>query len=458
MLHGSLHTRRSERIQSFMQDAITDNDIDVLILGAGIAGLVAARALSEGGVRVTVVEALDRVGGRLLSRVAAGGDAVELGAEFVHGQPQELWSLLAECGAQTTEREGTLLRADGDGGLIEDDLQDEEVFSPLEALEDFAGEDVSFAEWLAGSDVPEEERPALLGYVEGFNAADAQMIGVRSLGVQQKAEEAIDGDRLWHVRGGYAQLAEYLAGRVKEHGGNVRLHAEVLAVRWNTHSAEVETNQGILRAKRCIITLPLGVLQRVNSAGGLRITPEPAAILQARRLAMGHAVRFTMVFRERWWEQSRALAAEQLRAMSFLFTPQHLPPVWWTAHPEPEAAPTLTGWVGGPRAKNLEGKSAGELGREACATLAQVFSVDEDLVRASLLETYSHDWSSDPFTRGAYSYVPAGAMDASAAMTEPEAETLFFAGEHTDTTGHWGTVHAALRSGLRAAQQVLGED
>jgi len=441
-----------------MQDATTDDNIDVLILGAGIAGLTAARALSERGVRVTVVEARDRVGGRLLSRVAAGVDTVELGAEFVHGRAPELWALLAECEAQATEREGTLLREDGDGGLVEDDPQDEERFAPLEDLEDFTGEDVSFADWLATSAVPEEERPALLGYVEGFNAADAHIIGVRSLGVQQKAEEATEGDRAWHVRGGYAQIAEHLAGRVKEHGGNVLLNAEVLGVCWSTRSVEVETNRGILRAKRCIITLPLGVLQSVNSEAGLRITPEPAAILQARRLAMGHVVRFTMVFRERWWEQSRALPAETLRAMSFLFTAQHLPPVWWTMHPEAEAAPTLTGWIGGPHAKALEGRSAGELGSEACATLARVFSVDEDLVRASLLETHSHDWSSDPFARGAYSYVPAGAMDAPAAMTQPEDETLFFAGEHTDTTGHWGTVHAALRSGLRAAQQVLGEN
>ena len=441
-----------------MRDAMADDNIDVLILGAGIAGLTAARALSERGVRVTVVEVRDRVGGRLLSRVAAGGDTVELGAEFVHGRAPELWALLAECGAQSTEREGTMLREDGDSGLIEDDSQDEEVFSPLEDLEEFTGEDVSFADWLATSDIPEEERPALLGYVEGFNAADAHIIGVRSLGVQQKAEEATEGDRLWHVHGGYAQIAEYLAGRVKEHGGNVLLNAEVLGVRWSTHSVEVETDRGILRAKRCLITLPLGVLQRVNIEAGLRITPEPAAVMQARRLAMGHAVRFTMVFRERWWEQSRALPAETLRAMGFLFTPQHLPPVWWTAHPETETTPTLTGWIGGPRAKALEGRSAGELGREACATLAQVFSVDEDLVRASLLETHSHDWSGDPFARGAYSYIPAGAMDAPAAMTQPEDETLFFAGEHTDTTGHWGTVHAALRSGLRAAQQVLGEN
>jgi monoamine oxidase len=438
-----------------MSETVTNHDTDVLILGAGMAGLTAARALSERGIRVIVLEARDRVGGRLLSRITAGGDAIELGAEFVHGRAPELWDLIAESGAETTEREGTMLREGRDGSLVEEDLQAEERFAPLEALEDFAGEDLPFADWLATSDVSAEERPALLGYVEGFNAADAHRIGVRSLGVQQKAEDATEGDRLWHVHGGYAQLAEYLAERVKEYGGNVLLHTEVLAVRWSTHSVEVETNRGVLRAKECLITLPLGVLQQVNR-DGLRITPEPAAILHARRLAMGHAVRFTMVFRERWWEQSHAAETAKLQAMGFLFTQQHLPGVWWTAHPEPEAAPTLTAWIGGPRAKVFEGWSAGELGREACATLAQVFSVDEDLIRASLMETHTHDWSNDPFARGAYSYVPAGAMDAPAAMTQPEAETLFFAGEHTDTTGHWGTVHAALRSGLRAAQQILG--
>jgi monoamine oxidase len=432
-------------------------DDDVLILGAGIAGLAAARALGERGIRATVLEARNRVGGRLLSRRSAGGGTVELGAEFVHGRAPELWALLAECEAQTTERDGTMLREEWDGGLIEDDPQDEEMFAPLEDLEDFAGEDVSFTDWLATSEVAEEDRPALLGYVEGFNAADAHKIGIRSLGEQQKAEDAIEGDRAWHLRGGYAQLAEYLAGRIKELGGNMRLDTEVLAIRWSAHQVEVETTQGTLRAKRCIVTLPLSILQRANSEAGLRITPEPAAISQARRLEMGHAVRFTLVFRERWWEQSPALDAVSLQTMSFLFTSKRLPAAWWTPHPEPEASPTLTGWVGGPRAKLLEGKSAEELGREACTALAEVFSMDEALVHASLLETHTHDWSNDPFARGAYSYVPAGAMDAPTAMTQPEADTLFFAGEHTDTTGNWGTVHAALRSGLRAAQQVLGE-
>jgi monoamine oxidase len=141
--------------------------------------------------------------------------------------------------------------------------------------------------------------------------------------------------------------------------------------------------------------------------------------------------------------------------MSFLFTPQRMPPVWWTPHPEPEMLPALTGWVGGPKARALRGKSGEDLGAAACTVLAEVFGMAESTIRETLVATHRHDWAEDPYARGAYSYVPAGAMDASGAMTDPEAGVIFFAGEHTDVTGHWGTVHAALRSGLRAAEQVI---
>jgi len=435
-------------------------DAEILIIGAGMAGLTAARALAERGKRVLVVEARDRVGGRVLSHSVQGDwrgaerQMVELGAEFVHGRPPELWALIAECGAEAIERDGAMLSEEWDGELAEDDPQDDSMLAPLKQLEDFAGEDKSFAEWLAESDVPEDQRGALLGYVQGFNAADARRIGIKGLGAQQKAEDAIEGERAWHLCGGYQQLAEYLAARVKELGSEVRLHTEVQAVRWNAGGVEIDTPAGTLRAVQCILTLPLGVLQRVN-AGGIRITPEPAAIGQARRLEMGHAVRFTMMFRERWWQKSKALDRKKLEQMSFLFTPQRLPSVWWTTRLENSTL--LTGWIGGPHALALEGRSAGELGQKACAALAEVFDMPEAEVRTQLISTHTHDWSHDPFACGAYSYIPAGAMYAPIAMTQPELDTLFFAGEHTDTTAHWGTVHAAIRSGLRAAQQALGE-
>jgi monoamine oxidase len=431
------------------------NDIDVLILGAGMSGLIAARALAERGVRVCVLEAKQRVGGRIMSQKVEGGGTVELGAEFIHGRAPELWALIDEVGAKTVERHGSMLREEWPGGLVEDDPQDNAMFEPLEQLENFTGEDQTFADWLAASNVANELRPALTAYVEGFNAADAQRISVRSLGVQQKAEDATEGDRSWQLPGGYAQLTDYLAARVKELGGEIRLDCEVLGIRWNPRNVAVVTTHGELTAPRCIVTFPLGVLHQVNRPTGIQITPEPAAIAQARRLVMGHASRFTMIFLGPYWQFTQLFDQQTVGSMSFLFALNHNPPVWWTSHPDPNTLPALTGWAGGPRASALEGKTPDELASDACAALAKIFALDEHLVRSNLVATYSHDWSADPFTRGAYSYVPVGAIDASEAMTQPEADTIFFAGEHTDITGNWGTVHAAIRSGLRVAEQIL---
>ena len=240
------------------------NDIDVLILGAGMAGLSAARTLAERGLRVCVLEARHRVGGRILSQKVEGGGTVELGAEFIHGRAPELWALIDEAGAKTVERQGSMLRERHPGNLVADDPEDNAMFEPLEQLEapdqleKFAVEDQTFADWLAASNVADELRPALTAYVEGFNAADAQRISVRSLGIQQKAEDATEADRSWHLPGGYAQLPDYLAARVKALGGEIRLDCEVLGIRWTPGKVVVETTHGELIAPQCIVTFPLG--------------------------------------------------------------------------------------------------------------------------------------------------------------------------------------------------------
>jgi monoamine oxidase len=427
----------------------------VIVIGAGMAGLTAARALSERGVGVTVIEARERVGGRVFSQ-AIGGVVIELGAEFVHGRPPELWALIDESGVATVERDGTMLRAHVDGAIDEDDPRQDTMFETIEALREYDGPDRTFAEYLVDRPMDRDDRAMLLGYVEGFNAADATRIGIRGLGIQQAAEEAIEGDRAWHVRGGYVQLAEHLAGRVRELGGQI-LHGEaVRSVQWQPGLVRVVTDAGVHEASQCVVTLPLGVLQRVN-AGGVEMTPEPVAIASARRLAMGQAARFTMMFRRRWWEDATALfSTDRLRQMSFLFSPAELPSVWWTQHGETDNA-VLTGWVGGPRSATLAGRSAAELGAEGCRTLAKIFGLPVEDVSGELISTHTHDWTNDPLSLGAYSYIPAGASEAPRAMTVPEQGTIFFAGEHTDITGNWGTVHAAIRSGLRAAEQVLAE-
>jgi monoamine oxidase len=409
---------------------------DVVVIGAGMAGLTAARALAEAGLKVLVVEARDRIGGRILTQ-HVDDEAIELGAEFIHGRPPELFALIDEAGLETYERGGTQVCFE-DGSLSDCGGEMDDVFAPLEKLEDFHGADVSFAEFLERENVPAEERGRIIGYVEGFNAADHREVSAASLGAQQKAEDASEGNHTYRLRGGYDQLPKYLAQRIAEYGGRVLTGKPVREIRWGAGRAEIITDAGSYSAPRAVVTLPLGVLQD----SGVAFSPRPETVFEAAgQLRMGQVRRITLLFRERFWEQLQPQPA--MSELSFLFAFSEMPPVWWTPHPE--AACSITGWVGGPRSAALAGMDGEELGRAACTTLGRIFGVEEARVCELLKGCYTHDWRTDQFTFGAYSYVAAGGLNASKQMTIPVAETLFFAGEHTDVTGHWGTVHAAMR-------------
>jgi monoamine oxidase len=420
-----------------------------------MAGLTAARALAEAGRNVTVIEAGSRVGGRILT-VREAGEVMELGAEFVHGRPPELWALIDEAGLETYEIEGPHLSFK-DGKLTPDEgeeSEEEERIAILDKLEARMGADISFADYLAERGVSDEVRQSAVGYVEGFNAADHRVIGVASLGMQQAAEDAIEGDRIFRIREGYSRLPEYVAEKLIHAGGTIAFGTLVERVEWHAGHVHVEANfRGapvVYEAGRAVITLPLGVLQQK----AVEFVQVPDPVREAQRLRMGQARRFTLLFREKFWAtEDAATQVEGLGDFSFLFAFENMPPVWWTPHPEPSN--TLTGWVGGPRAGALANLTSSQLGELACEVLAPIFSVTPDFVRSQLVDCFVHDWQRDALSYGAYSYVPAGALDACSKMTLPAEGTLYFAGEHTDTTGHWGTVHAAIRSGLRAAQQVL---
>jgi monoamine oxidase len=423
-----------------------DGTHDVLVIGAGMAGLTAARALAEGGLKVLVVEAQDRVGGRIWTR-HIGDEAIELGAEFIHGRPPELWALIEEAGLETYQREGARVCFE-DGSLSDCGGEIDTVFERLEGLKDFDGPDLSFAEYLDHEQTPPEERSQIVGYIEGFNAADHREVSAASLGVQQRAEDALGSDHNYRLREGYDQLPRYLSERITQLGGKVLTGTPVEEIRWEPGWAEVVTDLWSFAAPQVIVTLPLAVLQ----CGSVKIAPEPTRVLEAAaRMRMGQARRFTLLFAERFWEKLPPQPV--MSEMSFLFAFAETPPVWWTAHPEKSY--TITGWVGGPRSAALTGIDVTALGRKACTTLGRIFGIGQQKVHGLMRGCYTHDWQQNRYSMGAYSYVAAGGLDASKQMMEPVEDTLFFAGEHTDVTGHWGTVHAAMRSGLRAAEQVM---
>jgi monoamine oxidase len=434
---------------------------DVIVIGAGAAGLVAGRALAEAGRRVVICEARDRIGGRIWTRrlPLANGEslAVELGAEFIHGLPQETWSLVQAANLGTYELDGTSWSYSG-GQLSAASEQHRGTERVLDEMMQWmarqrSGADASFAEYLKLAGVKGSAARAASNYVEGFNAADQNRISVAALVKQQRAEETINTDRLFRLDGAYADIPTYLAERFVGAGGELKLSAPVTKITWRRGEVGVQFQDagGVsqLRANRALITVPLGVLQ----AEVIEFIPRPSAVLKhANRLVMGAAMRLILVFKEKFWSEHSDL--------SFLFAPSERPTTWWT--PVPHETPMLTAWAGGPKAASLlrliaSDGNAGALLDQALSSLARIFGRSPADLRSRLSSWHLHDWQRDPYSRGAYSYVPVDASDAPDQLRGPFEDTLYFAGEHTDTLGHWGTVHAALATGTAVAHQLLGE-
>jgi monoamine oxidase len=169
---------------------------------------------------------------------------------------------------------------------------------------------------------------------------------------------------------------------------------------------------------------------------------------------MGKVVRVILCFRERFWQDLRGTSdSRPLGKLSFLFSRDNLFPTWWTQMPD--ASPILTGWSPAKSAEQLAGlgKNAGI--EKAIESLSSLLHVEKSEVQAQLSAAYFHDWDSDPFSRGAYSYVKVGGEGCQQTLGSPVSNTLFFAGEATDITGHNGTVHGAIASGQRAAREIL---
>jgi monoamine oxidase len=432
--------------------------MDVVVIGAGVAGLAAAQALSAAGLEVCILEARNRIGGRIHtvwdSQV---GIPIELGAEFIHGRPREIFSIAGAADLATTEVSGPHRYARG-GKLTEP----EDLFSSVDQIFARMGEpslpDQTFSEYLALSDAGPDAQSLAKAYVEGFNAARADRISIRALAAEMRAAEAIDGDRSFRVKDGYDRIVEWLWRECRLPVASLRLETVATTVRWHQGAVEVsaQTPSGGLMepiaAKYAVITVPLGVLQAPeNAPGAVRFSP---ALSQFRavldRLEMGQALRITAAFRPSFWEQH-----PQLSWTGFIHSDEKSFPTWWTTLSP--RLPALTGWTGGPKAEALVGLSDAALADRAIDSLTRILGIASESLEEQVKGYWLHNWSRDPFARGAYSYAGVGGLEARGELATPIEDTLFFAGEATDTEGHSGTVHGAIATGKRAARAIIGD-
>jgi len=422
-------------------------DTDVLIIGAGAAGLLAARELATAGRRVLVVEARDYLGGRAHTLTPPGfTQAIEAGAEFMHGEVPLTRALLTEANIDWQDTAGrTYVVREGEARADADFFAAlPQVLARLETLT----EDVPLADFLArefAGPAHAELRATATQFAEGYDAADAQFVSSLALRDEWQAGGAEDSPR---PVGGYGPLLAWLAAQAQAAGAVVHLATPVQGVSWQPGRAEVTATTGATyHAQRVLCTVPLGVWQRrAGQPGHLGFSPElPAHRAAAAQLGFGAVIKFVLEFETPFWQA-------QLPELEFLLSEAPVP-TWWTQLPDPR--PLLTGWVAGPAAQRLRTASADALLHLALTSLAQLLRTPLAALQAQLRASYVRNWGADAYAYGAYSYPTVGAPAARAVLAAPVADTLFWAGEGLYAGPEGGTVEAALASGRLAAQALL---
>jgi monoamine oxidase len=440
-----------------MHDSLraTSATTDVVVIGAGAAGLAAARALVDNHMDVVLLEARERIGGRIFTkRDRALGVPIELGAEFIHGSARELDEILREASIASYDISGRRWSVAGERFKPTDDFWDrlDRVMRRLDAKR---SPDRAFDTFLArrpGGRRLATDRRLALQYIENFHAAEPSRISERAL-----AGGGSPGD---DVREGYDRVIDWLAAPL---GDRIRFNAIATRVRWAPGNVVVESryadgrSRPAVHARAAIVAIPLGVLQAgPGETGAIEFDPE----LRSKRpplarLAMGHVVRIVLRLTERFWASqwfAKQARTEELDTLSFLLTSDEDFPIWWT--PYPVRAPSIVGWHGGPGAGHLAQLAPEQLEECAIAALARQFGLSTRRMRGLVDGAWTHDWLHDPFARGAYSYQLVGGVEAPAELARPLRGTLFFAGEASAADGRTGTVHGALATGRRAAAEV----
>lgn len=425
---------------------------DVIVVGAGVAGLAAARALVLAGQDVVVLEARDRIGGRTWTD-AALGVPVDLGASWIHGvDGNPLWELASAFGMDTVEFtvgsfqfDGRPIAwhdpagarvADAAAASFVDDLRT--VDRLLDGAVATAAPGVTYAD--AGETVLSSlgwsgDRAARVREYLAHRSEDLCGAPVADLDAHGLEEEHVAGDEVVFP-GGYGQYAAALA-----EGLDVRTDVVVTEVDQNDERVLVTTADGSeYCAAQVIVTVPLGVLQ----AGDVTFSPplSPPLLGAMDRLGFGVYDKVFLRFPTRFWGSDWVIRQQGSAGVDW-----HS----WYDMSRATGEPVLAALVGGAGARRLEQLSDDAIVAEGLAALRWMFGEAVPVPEAVRITR----WAADPFAHGSYSYLHVGASPADHDLLGTPDGRVQLAGEAT-----WGddpaTVHGALLSGLRAAGRVLG--
>ncbi|WP_298819173.1 flavin monoamine oxidase family protein [Chloroflexus sp.] len=417
--------------------------LDVVVIGAGAAGLAAARALRDAGARVAVIEARPRIGGRIWTERSCGFYPIELGAELIHGAHTSTVELAQQAGLTLDEvdrynglRWGTPARPIHE--LPPDDparqaiARARAIWNSLAERYTDESVDCSLATELCrhGFD------PAALAVADVALAqtccAELETLSCVDLAREQRVDQA--GPREFRLRERYDTLLNWLARNL-----DIRPGMPVRAITDHGDAVTIEAGATTLRARRCVVTVPVAVL----AAGAIRFNPPLSATKRAAIAAFNTrpATKHFFWFDTPLWDEDFAYAAH-----NGLFAR------WWTpAHPDP-AAPLLCSYVTAERAAALDRLPDATVRELGLAELSWLLGRSDVAERCVGFRRYR--WAADQYARGGYAHLPPGMAWARPALATVEGN-IHFAGEATAFTSNPQTVHGAIDSGWRAARECL---
>ena len=418
---------------------------DVIIVGAGIAGLAAARSLAMAGKSVMVLEARDRVGGRIHTLNAEGFTRpTEMGAEFIHGSAPHLHRLANEARISLIRTESNAWEVTNGklrmSEVVNSDMED--INKALKKLED----DMTMSDFLSkhfSGPSRASLREHVTQMVEGFDAADVDKISALSLRDEWSDENEFTGHR---PLGGYSKFINFLMQEASKAGAQFLLSSVVKEIQWQQHNVKVHcANGGTYTANKIIITIPAAVLKH----GSVRFTPALKTHQDAfQKTETGGVMKFLFEFKEPFWEKSYPNVRNMHNA-GFIFSDAFVP-TWWTQ--KPYSAPLLTGWLGGPATQHVGNETV--LLKKATESLGYIFGCHQDFIIEKVRACHVVNWLNEPFSLGAYGYKTMHTPDILRVVNEPVEETIFFAGEAFNDGEEMGTVEAALSSAEQVVKKI----
>lgn len=415
--------------------------VDVLIIGAGIAGLGAAHRLKNSGLNVTIIEARNRIGGRTWTDYNLGVP-FDHGASWIHGVDNNpIVELAKQCDARFKE-------TNFPGGCLLFDKQLQLI--PTQQLLEFDSEfkdmlnqggvyarslthDISLTQAIAAC-APSKIRESdifnwRLELLTSYTGANEESL---SAGFWDQEEILSGGNYL--MLNGYGPIIDYLAKNC-----NISLNNKVTSINYENTNIVVTTQQGNFLARTVLITVPLGVLQ----LGNINFVPElPAYKKQSiARLQMGVLDKITLKFPNVFWPAQQAIG--------YCEENYHTAPIFINYHYYFKQ-PILVGFVAGELAQRLEQDDDKIIVQQAIEKLHQLFGSNIPAPNAALITR----WANDEFSYGSYSYIPVGASGKDyAVLAEPVANRIFFAGEATHRQ-YPASTHGAYLSGIREAERI----